>query len=112
MYHEALVHAGYNVISVADGLDALRRIEETVPDVVILDLVLPRVGGLDVYKELRAHPPTRRIPVVIVTGSDARELEPSARRHFLRKPISPDTLTDVIDRIVRGRAAGPESAGT
>jgi hypothetical protein len=48
-----------------------------------------------VYRELRAHPATREIPVVIVTGSDARDLEPNEFRFFLRKP--PDTLTRIVE---------------
>ena len=109
MYREALVHAGYNVIAVEDGLSALHRVEETLPDAVVLDLMLPRVGGWDVYKELRAHPVTRRLPVVIVTASDARELESGTLRYFLRKPISPETLTAVVDQAIRGRSQRTET---
>lgn len=111
MYREALAHASYNAIAVEDGLDALRRIEEARPDAVILDLILPRVGGWDVYKELRSHPATARIPVVIVTGSDVRDLEPAASRYFLRKPVSPETLCAVVDQAVRGRTATAGSGG-
>jgi CheY-like chemotaxis protein len=110
MYREALTYAGYEVIAVEDGLDALRRIEETLPAVVVLDLMLPRLGGWDVYKELRANPRTRRLPVVIVTASEARELDPSALRRFLRKPISPEALTAMVDRAVRGRPIREHSA--
>ena len=111
LYREALAHASYNVIAVEDGLDALRRIAEARPDAVVLDLMLPRVGGWDVYKELRGNPATAHIPVVIVTGSDTRDLEPAASRYFLRKPVSPDTLCAVVDRAVRGRSSAAGSAG-
>jgi DNA-binding response OmpR family regulator len=111
MYRDALRHAGYDVIGVEDGLDALRRIEETLPDVVILDLMLPRLAGWDVYKEMRANPRTSRVPVVIVTASDARELEADSLRHFLRKPVSPDTLVVTVENAFSGRSARPESSG-
>jgi CheY-like chemotaxis protein len=68
--------------------------------------MLPRVGGWDVYKELRAKPATREIPVVIVTASDARELESGEFRYFLRKPITPETLAAAVDHAVRGREPG------
>jgi CheY-like chemotaxis protein len=103
MYREALVHAGYRVVAVEDGFDALRHIEQTIPHVIILDLMLPRVGGADVYKELRANAATGRLPVIIVTASDARQLESSAYRHFLRKPISPETLAATVDDAIRGQ---------
>ena len=97
MYRQALAASGYRTIAASDGLGALRVIEGDRPDVVVLDLMLPTVGGHDVYKELRAHPETCEIPVVIVTGSDARDLEPTDFRFFLRKPVSPETLTRIVE---------------
>jgi twitching motility two-component system response regulator PilH len=97
MYRQALTASGHRTIAVADGLSALRHLEGGRPDVVVLDLMLPTVGGRDVYRELRANPETREIPVVIVTGSDAHDLEPCEFRFFLRKPVSPETLTRIVD---------------
>jgi len=97
MYRQALAASGYRTIAAGDGLGALRVIEGDRPDVVVLDLMLPTVGGHDVYLELRAHPETCDIPVVIVTGSDARNLEPNEFRFFLRKPVSPETLTRIVE---------------
>jgi CheY-like chemotaxis protein len=97
MYRQALTASGHRTIAVADGLGALRHLEGDRPDVIVLDLMLPTIGGHDVYRELRANPGTRDIPVIIVTGSDARDLEPNEFRFFLRKPISPDTLTRIVE---------------
>ena len=97
MYRQALTASGHRTIAVGDGLGALRHLEGDRPDVVVLDLVLPAVGGHDVYRELRAHPDTCDIPVVIVTGTDARDLEPNEFRFFLRKPVSPETLTRIVE---------------
>jgi CheY-like chemotaxis protein len=103
LFREVLRDAGYGVVAVEDGLDALRRIEEDPIDAVVLDLMLPRVGGWDVYKELRANPRTRRLPVVIVTASDVADLESSVALLFLRKPVSPEKLTAAVDQAVRRR---------
>ena len=97
MYRQALAASGHRTITVADGLGALRHLEGDRPDVVVLDLMLPTLGGHDVYQELRANPDTREIPVVIVTGSDARNLDPNDFRFFLRKPVSPETLTRIVE---------------
>ena len=97
MYRQALAASGYRTVTAADGLGALRFIEGDRPDVVVLDLILPTVGGYDVYRELRAHPETSDIPIVIVTGSDACDLEPNEFRFFLRKPVSPETLTRIVE---------------
>ena len=97
MYRQALTTYGYRVTAMSDGLGALRHIDGERPDVVVLDLILPHVGGHDVYKELRGNPETCEIPVVIVTGSDASDLELHDFRFFLRKPISPETLARVVE---------------
>ncbi len=104
MYRAALTNYGFAVRAVEDGLDALRHIETEPPDAVVLDLMLPRVGGYDVYRELRANPATARIPVIIVTGTDVRELEANEFRFFLKKPIRPDSLAESVDTAIR--AAG------
>ncbi len=97
MYRQALMLAGYNVRAVSDGIDALQLIETDMPDAVILDLVLSRVGGVDVYRELRARPETSQLPVIIVTGSDARELQPNQVQFFLRKPLHPDQVVTAVE---------------
>ena len=102
MYRQALAARGYTVIAVEDGLDALHRMESDRPDVVVLDLMLPRLGGEDVYQEMRGNPNTRDIPVVIVTGTDVRELEPNESQFFLRKPVAPDRLAAAVESAVAG----------
>ena len=111
LYRDVLRDAGYSVVAVEDGLDALRRIEVDPIDAVVLDLMLPRVGGWDVYKDLRANPRTRRLPVVIVTASDVGDLESSAALHVLRKPVSPEKLTAAVDQAVRRRSITADEAG-
>jgi CheY-like chemotaxis protein len=98
LYRSTLLGAGWRVVGVEDGLDALNVLEHARPAAVVLDLMLPRLGGLDVYNELRANPSTQRIPVIIVTGTDARGLESSDARQFIRKPIAPDTLIEAVQR--------------
>jgi CheY-like chemotaxis protein len=106
LYRQALAAAGYKVAAVEDGLDALRRIETDTPDAVVLDLMLPRLGGTDVYQELRALPATRTTPVVVVTGSDVQAPEPSAFQLFLRKPVDAETLLSAIEGLLDSRPAG------
>ena len=67
--------------------------------------MLPRLGGEDVYREMRANPATQRIPVVIVTGSDIRHLESTESRHFLRKPVLPDALATAVRDALSTRSA-------
>src|SRR5687767_14300582 len=77
LYRSALSSSGYAVVAVEDGLDALRAIDGAlVPSAVVLDLELPRLGGRDVYQELRSQAVTSATPVIIVTGSDTSDLNP------------------------------------
>src|SRR5258706_15561940 len=67
LYRMALMMAGYKVVAVEDGVDALRHVEADPPQAVVLDIELPRLGGLDVQREIAAHAETRDIPIVVVT---------------------------------------------
>ena len=64
----ALQQAGYNVITAADGEEGLRLALERRPDLVILDLMLPKLPGHEVLRELRKNPQTARMPVMVVTS--------------------------------------------
>ena len=68
MFRQGLIFAGFDVVEAGDGLEALRTVDSTTPDAVILDLGLPIVDGQTVRQEIAAHAHTRQIPVIIVTG--------------------------------------------
>ena len=79
--------------------DRLRR-------AVILDLMLPRLGGLDVYQELRAHSQTAHLPIIVITGAEISDLDSTSVRHFLRKPVGPEVLVATVERALRGSRSG------
>jgi DNA-binding response OmpR family regulator len=91
----ALNLEGFDVEEAGDGLEALRRLEERVPDLVLLDLGLPMLGGLSVQQEIAAHAVTRSIPVVIVTAS-SEDLSGVDVPCILRKPVTPDELVHAV----------------
>jgi CheY-like chemotaxis protein len=88
---------GLSVMRAADGLTALRVVEDYRPDVVVLDLMLPQIDGWAVLREFQARPSTRSIPVVVVTGADtSREI--THARAVIRKPVDPDYIATVVAR--------------
>ncbi len=95
LFRTALTLAGFDVVEAGDGMEALRWIDHSPPDLVILDLLLPRISGLVVQQEIAAHAVTRNIPIVVITGSTitATDLQVAC---FLRKPVSPDQLVDAV----------------
>jgi CheY-like chemotaxis protein len=84
----ALARAGYDVSSAGEGEEALRLTREKVPDLILLDMLLPKMSGLDVLKSLKRDPTTQAIPVVVITGmgqKNARRLIEDGAAGFLEK---------------------------
>ena len=95
MFRTALALAGYDIIEAGDGLDALRMIDASPPEAVVLDLGLPLISGATVREEMSAHAETRDVPVIVVTGQPGTH-EELAATCVLRKPVSPDRLVHVV----------------
>ena len=97
-YRSALQIAGYAVITADDGVSALRQIDGSMPEALVLDLGLPRLSGRDVGREVAAHLP--QLPIVVVTGS-SEEIDAADFACVLRKPISAIALIDAVENCVR-----------
>jgi len=86
---------------------AARRISAFPPDVVVLDVFMPGIDGVEYCRRLKADPATASIPVVLLTGAHARELEGSGADAVLTKPFSPLELLSVVERLVGGAYGVP-----
>jgi len=107
-----LEDAGFNVITAADGEEALARVQEEKPDLISLDLVMPRKSGVKFFQELRKDRDLARIPVLVVTAHardemGQRDLEEiladstmSGPGIYLEKPIKPETYVNNIKRVL------------
>ena len=104
-YKVTLRYAGYTVVAVEDGLDALVWLEQHLPALIVLDLALVRLSGRDLQRELRAHAETRDIPIVVVTGDDTSDLNKSELACVLHKPVTAPTLVEVVERCLKKGAA-------
>lgn len=83
-----LTRAGYRVISDADGESGLRSAQQHLPDLILLDMLLPKIAGLDVLRALKANGNTEHIPVIVLTGlskENAFRLKKSGARAFFEK---------------------------
>jgi len=86
----ALTRAGYDLCSAADGEQALRLARERLPDLILLDMLLPKMSGPDVLLALKKDPLTVTIPVVVVTGmsqKNAARLRQDGAAGFLEKSL-------------------------
>jgi two-component system, chemotaxis family, chemotaxis protein CheY len=102
-----LEQAGYSVVEAEDGLSALEQFAIEKPDLVLLDLVMTGMYGLDVLSKLRELDPKAR--VVVMTAdiqTSSREMVQSAGASgFLNKPAAPAAVVDIVGRVLSGEDA-------
>ncbi|MGH2731258.1 MAG: response regulator transcription factor [Actinomycetota bacterium] len=91
---------GFEVLVAVDGEQALRLATEKLPDVILLDSMMPKMDGKEVLKALRAHAPTSSIPVLVLTGMDRESEEEWTGAHFVGKPFSPEDLVAQIHKVL------------
>ncbi|MEI6519741.1 MAG: response regulator [bacterium] len=98
-----LERAGYTVITAFDGREALKKIEEERPDLVVLDVMMPFMDGLETLKRIRANPMTNRTPVIMLTAKaqdqDIFTGYSSGADIYLTKPFNPMELLTFVKRI-------------
>lgn len=107
-----LQREGYEVTCVHDGLEGLRKAQTLLPDLILLDLMLPSLGGLDVCRELRAGERTRDIPIVMLTAK-AEEMDQVIGLSlgadlYVTKPFSVKVLLQQIKALQRRMEASSE----
>lgn len=95
-----LADEGFEVLFASDGEQAVEVATRTLPDIILLDQVMPKMDGKQVLDALRAHAPTRSIPVVVLTGMDRGPAQEWPDAHFLGKPFSPEDLITCIRRLL------------
>jgi putative two-component system response regulator len=111
-----LEQSGYSILTAADGLSGLRLAREHEPDVIVLDVGLPGLSGLDLTRKLRQAAPTRTIPIILLTGhasiDDMAEGLDAGADDFVAKPFQRVELLARIRSAARMRQAilGMESA--
>jgi len=100
-FGEVLKQEGYEVISALDGQIGLRLAKEKNPDLILLDLILPKVHGFDVLKKLKEDKETQEIPVIVLTnlegiGDVDKALELGATTYLVKAQY---TLEEVVEKI-------------
>ena len=101
---QLLSRTGYRLVEASDGEGALDLVREHRPDLVLMDVQLPRMSGLDATRALRADPTTADLPVIVVTsfalsGDDQRAMAAGASA-YLAKPYSPRDLLALIRKFL------------
>jgi two-component system, OmpR family, response regulator VicR len=95
---------GFDVHGAAGGIEGIRLVREMLPDLVLLDLMMPDMDGWEVYQQMKADPSTRDIPVIVVTAK-AQNIDKVLGLHiakvddYIAKPFSPQELMDSVDKV-------------
>ena len=100
---------GYEVLGATGGIEGARLVRELLPDLVLLDLMMPDMDGWEVYQQMKADQTTRNIPVIVVTAK-AQNIDKVIGLHiakvddYIAKPFVQQELTDSLERIIGQKA--------
>jgi len=115
MYMAYLQFSGFEVAEATNGLEAIEKAETLMPDIVLMDLALPRMDGWEATRRLKSNDRTRHIPVVALTGHALAGHAEGARLAgcdaFVTKPCLPDALVAEIKRLLDSPRRRTEDSG-
>jgi chemosensory pili system protein ChpA (sensor histidine kinase/response regulator) len=104
-----LERQGFQVLLAKDGVDALRQMQDALPDILLVDIEMPRMDGYDLTRTVRSNPDTRNIPILMITSRTAGKHRSLAFElgvnEYLGKPYQEDELLRLIRRHLAARAS-------
>jgi chemosensory pili system protein ChpA (sensor histidine kinase/response regulator) len=100
-----LEREGYRVITAKDGLDAIEKLKDRLPDVMLVDIEMPRMDGFDLTRNVRGDPRTRGIPIIVISSRTAEKHRSQAAalgvNAFIGKPYQEADLLQHISACLR-----------
>jgi CheY-like chemotaxis protein len=107
LLRELLENRGHAVVEACDGQEALRMVEETQPDILLLDIGMPVLDGYAVARRIRENPALAPLPILAITAyamqGDREKILHSGFDGYLSKPVSARALADELERLLRKR---------
>ena len=104
LFHDLLEAHGYNILQTKDGMEALRMAREYRPDLILMDIQLPEVSGLEVTKWIKEDDSLKSIPVVAVTAfamkGDEEKIREGGCEAYIAKPISVTNFLQTVARFL------------
>lgn len=101
IYQTRLEQEGYKMTLAENGIEAMKRIEEEVPDLILLDIIMPYMDGIEVLKKLKANDAWKKIPVIILTNLSQKEeveegLELGADDYLIKSHFTPSEVVEKV----------------
>jgi len=113
MYAAYLQFSGYRVAEATNGVEAIEKTLELLPDIILMDLALPKMDGWEATRRLKSDERTKHIPIVALTGHALAGHAEGARQagcdSFVTKPCLPDALVAEIRRMLENRDTPPDA---
>ena len=104
LFHDLLEAHGYNILQTKDGMDALRLAREHKPDLILMDIQLPEVSGLEVTKWIKEDDDLKSIPVIAITAfamkGDEEKVRAGGCEAYIAKPISVTNFLETVQRFL------------
>jgi len=112
VYRLRLQQAGYHVITAHDGLEAIKKLSTIVPDLVLLDLMLPRFNGEEVLKFIHANASLVKVPVIILSTNTVRDIAQEsllerASKRLLKSNCNSAMLLEAVEEVLKNAATEP-----
>ena len=105
LFSDLLIYQNYNVIISKDGHDILNLVETEKPDIILMDIQLKGISGIDIIKLLKINPKTLSIPIIAVTAfamqNDEKRILESGCEAYLSKPVAIKELFDTIKKFTK-----------
>lgn len=115
MYAAYLQFSGYRVAEATNGVEAVEKTLELMPDIILMDLALPKMDGWEATRRLKSDERTKHIPIVALTGhalaSHAEDARQAGCDSFVTKPCLPDALVAEIQRILAAHSSPARGDG-
>ena len=97
-----LEKSGYEVITATDGEEAIAEVEKRVPDLILMDMLLPKMNGYEATRRIKARPESQGVPIVALTAysmkGDRERILASGSDGYISKPIDPETFVSEMEQ--------------
>jgi DNA-binding response OmpR family regulator len=106
-FGEILKQEGYEMVSALDGETGLRLVKEKKPDLILLDLILPKINGFDVLKKIKEDSETKKIPVIVLTNLEGvadldKAIELGATTYLVKAQYNLEEVVEKIKKVLNG----------
>ena len=107
MYQKIFTFEGFEVIMAADGQEGLDKIRAEMPTLVLLDVMMPKLNGLQVLEKLKADPATKSIPVIMLTNLSSQQdaenaMLKGAVKYIVKSEYDPKQVADIVKEVLAG----------